>query len=102
MRYKCDKCGKEFKTKTEAESHEKKCKGIDKDVQKEKLLEMKKGLIKKINDHNQTKVIGIIIAIFFCWTVLGLILGIILAIHGSEKKRECQQELAEVDYKLSH
>lgn len=68
---------------------------------KARLLKRKKELIKKINDSNQTKWFGVIIAILFCWSIIGLIIGIIIAVSASENKRKYSQEIVEIDYKLS-
>lgn len=66
------------------------------------LIAEKKELIKKITDNNQTMWIGIIVAILFCWTVIGAIIGIIIAVIASEDKRKCNQKMVDVDFKLQN
>ncbi len=49
-------------------------------------------LVKKINDHKQTMWIGIIL----CFTIVGAIIGLPIAIIGHELKSKKEQELAKL------
>jgi uncharacterized membrane protein len=65
------------------------------------LLEIKKKLIGKRSDRNQEFWIGIIALVFFFWTIIGAMIGIVLILWGWEEKRKIDQELAEIDFKLN-
>ncbi len=84
------KCGENYQNKKHTKRN------------KKEFLEIKKELIEKINDSNQTKWVGIIILILFFWSGIGLIIGLILILSASERKREYNQDLVEVDYELSN
>ena len=43
-------------------------------------------LVKDISNHNQTMWIGIIITVLFFWTIIGGIIGLIMAFIGWELK----------------
>lgn len=60
-----------------------------------KKKETKQKILKNINDHKQTMYFGIIIAILFCWTGVGLIIGLLLALLGHELKSKEEQKLWE-------
>lgn len=55
--------------------------------------EEKAELMQKISDHQQTMWFGIIFAILFCWTGIGLIIGLVIAIIGHELKTKKQIKL---------
>jgi uncharacterized membrane protein len=65
------------------------------------LLEIKKKLIGKRSDRSQEFWIGIIALVFFFWTIIGAMIGIVLILWGWEEKRKIDQELAEIDFKLN-
>ena len=63
----------------------------------EKEREEKKELMKGISNNNQTMWIGIIIAILFFWSGVGLNLGLIIALIGYESKKGKERELVDLE-----
>jgi hypothetical protein len=57
----------------------------------------KKKLIKEMGNHKQTMWIGIIIAILFFWTGIGLIGGLVMALVGYELKNKKEQKLVDFE-----
>lgn len=64
------------------------------------LLNKKKELMTKINNSNQTQWAGIVIAILLFWTIIGLIIGLVIAVVGNENKSKYKKQLIDIEWKL--
>ena len=62
-----------------------------------KQKEEKKEIIKRINNHRQSKTFGWILAIFTFWTFFGLIAGVWIIVHHDEKVRKLNQRLVDFE-----
>ena len=67
---------------------------------KKRLLDEKHKIEIKIRDKNLDFFGGLILIIFFFWTVIGLILGIIFFISGVSGKETLQERLNRINDKL--
>ncbi len=67
----------------------------------QKLLDEKYELEKKLRNKKIDFWAGLVLIIFFFWTGIGLILGIIFLLFGISDKEKIEKRLVKVNYELS-